>query len=161
VAHVLARRRARAVFCGDGPVRDSIEQKVAALGIADRTLFPGVVPDVWAWMKRATVVVSVSAYEGNPNTVLEAIACGAPLVVSDIAAHRAIVSDDSAWIVDPSSVEAIAGGLLAALDQPAEAKARATRARGAVVGRSADDIAAEYARVFEQVVARRRTGPAR
>jgi len=152
LAAVLPGRRAKAVFCGVGPLRGAIEQKAAALGIADRTLFLGAVSNVWEWMKRATVVVGVSVFEGNPNTVLEAIACGAPVVVSDIAAYRALVDEHSAWLVDPLSVDSIAGGLRAALDEGTEAKARAQRARAVVTGRSADDIAAQYIQVYESVI---------
>jgi glycosyltransferase involved in cell wall biosynthesis len=155
LASVLPGRRAKAVFCGDGPLRGAMEQKAAALGIADRMLFLGEVADVWGWMKRAAVVVGVSVFEGNPNTALEAIACGAPLVVSDIPAYRALVDGHSAWLVDPLSAESIAGGLRSALGDRAEAKARAERARTVVAGRSADDIAARYIEVFENVVKRK------
>jgi glycosyltransferase involved in cell wall biosynthesis len=152
LASVLPERRAKAVFCGDGSLRLAMEQKAAALGIADRVLFLGQVADVWAWMKRAAVVVGVSVFEGNPNTVLEAIACGAPVVVSDIPAYRALVDGQSAWLVDPLSVDSIAGGLRSALADRDEAKGRAARARRILGGRSADDIAARYIDVFKSVV---------
>jgi len=152
---VMPRRSAKAVFCGDGPLRAAIEQKASALGITHRTLFLGTVSNVWAWMKRAAVVVGVSVFEGNPNALLEAIACGTPLVVSDIPAHRALVNEESAWLVDAASPESIAQGLLAALGDRAEAQARAERARAVVASRSADDVAAQYAEVYESVVRRR------
>lgn len=151
LARVLPRRNATAVFCGDGTMRAGIEQKAAALGIADRTVFLGPVSNVFAWMKRAAVVVAVSTFEGNPNSAIEAIACGAPLVVSDIAPYRALVGQDGAWLVDPLSVDSIAAGIDAALAGREEARARAERARGVVAGRSAEQIAARYIEVFERV----------
>src|SRR5207247_7944342 len=104
---VFAGHPAKAVFCGDGPLRGALEQKAASLGISDRTQFLGTVPNVWSWMKRAAVVVSVGLFEGDPNAVLEAIACGTPLVVSDIAGHRALLNESSAWVVDPYSATAV------------------------------------------------------
>jgi glycosyltransferase involved in cell wall biosynthesis len=155
LALVLPGRNAKAVFCGDGPLRAAMERKAAALGIAGRVRFLGEVGNVWAWMKRAAVVVGVSVFEGNPNTVLEAIACGAPVVVSDIPANRALVDEQSAWLVEPLSIESIAGGLRAALGEREEAKARAARARDVVRGRSADDIAARYIEVYDSVAGKR------
>ncbi len=54
---------------------------------------------VWALMKKASVFVSLSAYEGCPNTVMEAMACGCPIIVSDIPEHREILDEQSALFV--------------------------------------------------------------
>src|ERR1051326_6524792 len=103
LAMVLAERPATAIFCGDGLQRAAFESKASSLGIAHRTRFLGSVPNVWSWMKVASVVVSPSLFEGDPNVVLEAIAARAPLVVSDIAPHRALLNERTAWLVDPRS----------------------------------------------------------
>jgi len=155
LAVVFSVRAARAVFCGDGALRAAAERKAAALGIANRTLFLGAVPEVWSWMKRAAVVVSASVFEGSPNVVLEAMAAGAPLVVSDIPAHRALLNEQSAWLVDPASADSIARGLMAALASAGERWTRAERARAALGARSADDIAARYLDVFSSVAGRK------
>lgn len=155
LAVVLRDRAATAVFCGDGPLRAAAEQKAAALGISGQTRFLGTVPDVWSWMKRATVVVAVSVFEGNPNAVLEAMAANTPLVVSRIAAHRALLDDGTAWMVDPESAESIAEGLVGVLENRGEARARAQRASEAVKGLSPDDIAAQYDDVYRSVMKRK------
>ena len=155
LSEILPRRRARAVFCGDGPLRAVMTQKAALLGIADRVSFLGAVPDVWSWMKRASVLVAVSIFEGNPNVVLEAIACGAPLVVSNIKAYGDILDDRSAVLVDPLSASSIAAGIEAVLDRPQEASARAERARRAIAGQTPEEIAARYIDVFDSVIGRR------
>jgi glycosyltransferase involved in cell wall biosynthesis len=154
LAEVLAKHPAKAVFCGDGPLRGVLEGKAASLGISDRTRFTGSVPNVWSWMKRAAVVVSVGLFEGDPNVALEAIACGTPLVVSDIAGHRALLDESSAWVVDPHSATAVAAGLLTALGDRAEARARADRARSVVAARTPEEIAGRYLGVFERVLRR-------
>jgi glycosyltransferase involved in cell wall biosynthesis len=155
VSQVVESRKSAFVFCGDGPLRAQIEGKALELGIADRTRFPGNVANVWSWMKRADAMVAVSLFEGNPNAVLEAIAAGTPLVVSDIPAHRALLNDDSAWFIDPASASSIAAGLVAALSDRSEARARAARARAVVASRSADEIAARYEEVYRELLARR------
>jgi glycosyltransferase involved in cell wall biosynthesis len=66
-------------------------------------------------MKKASVFVSLSAYEGCPNAVMEAVACGCSIVLSDIAAHREILDESCARFVDPfnihQTVDAIAQAL--------------------------------------------------
>lgn len=150
LAMVMKAHSVTAVFCGDGPLRGPLEQRARALGLTDRMFFLGFVTNVWSWMKRASVVVNPSMFEGNPNAVLEAIACGAPLVVSDIPGHRALVDDCSAWIIDPASTESLAAGLVAALTDRAEARARAARARQLIASRSADEIATRFKDVYRE-----------
>jgi glycosyltransferase involved in cell wall biosynthesis len=151
LALVMKRRRVRALICGDGTLRSRAETTARMLGIADRTIFAGQVTDVWSRMKRANVVVAVGAFEGNPNVVLEAMACGTPLVVSDIAGHRALLDERSAWLVDPRSEQSIADGLLAALGGRTEANERAARARTALQSRAPQDIAARHEEIYRRV----------
>jgi glycosyltransferase involved in cell wall biosynthesis len=132
-----------------------MEQKARDLGIADRCRFLGIVDDLWSWMKRAAVLISVSVSEGEPNAVLEAIACGTPLVLSDVAPHRGLVDDSSAWMVDPDSPDSIASGIEAVLADQDEAKRRAIRALTAIEGRSATELAAQYADIYRGVMRRR------
>jgi glycosyltransferase involved in cell wall biosynthesis len=149
---VMKHRKTKAVFCGDGSMRPAIEQRARELGIADRTRFLGSVDNVWSWMKCASAVVAASVFEGNPNAVLEAMACGTPLVVSDIAAHRDLLNEQCAWIVDPQSIDSIAEGLLAVLGDRAEATARAAMSRAAITARSTYEIAARYESVYNEVL---------
>ena len=132
LALLMRRRPARAVLCGDGRQRAAIESRSAALGIADRVVLAGFVRDVWSWVKVADVMVSLSAYEGHPNAVLEGMACGVPLVVSDIAAHRAILDETTARFVG-TDAEEIARAIERAID----------------AGRSPERIARTRARVAE------------
>jgi glycosyltransferase involved in cell wall biosynthesis len=122
------RESAVAVLFGEGPLRNDIVNKVNAYRLGDRLRVLDFNTRLWSWMKRANVFVSVSLYEGNPNTVLEAMACGSPLVLSDIPPHREFLDDDSAYFVSASAASKIAEGILCALRDPGEAKRRAQRA---------------------------------
>jgi glycosyltransferase involved in cell wall biosynthesis len=129
-----------------------VEASVDGLGLADRVRLTGFVPDAWAWMKRASVLVSPSLFEGRPNTVLEAAACGCPLVLSDIAAHREILDHESAILVDAADATALAEAILGVLDDPEAAARRAKSARARVESWSPAGTARQYDRVYRQTL---------
>lgn len=82
----------RLVMIGDGPLRERVEQRAAQEGLSETVQLSGVVPrdEVYTRLAAADVFVSTSAGEGLPVSVLEAMACGLPVVVSDIPPHREI-----------------------------------------------------------------------
>jgi glycosyltransferase involved in cell wall biosynthesis len=146
------------VLAGAGPQHDAVRRLVGDLGIADRVRVPGYVDEIWSWIKRADVLVSISLFEGRPNAVLESMACGCPLVVSDIPAHREILSDDEAWFVNPRDPDAVAEGVMQVLRDGAAARTRAAAARRHVEAWSVTNIAREYDRIYREVLARRGRG---
>jgi glycosyltransferase involved in cell wall biosynthesis len=133
LSEVLRRPKTRAVLCGTGPLQAQIRERVASDGLADRVLMPGYVGDIWPLMKRASVLVSLSLFEGHPNSVLEAAACGCPVVASDIPAHREFLDAASARLVDPCDAGAAARTIIEVLDcrEAAHGRAQAARARAA------------------------------
>jgi glycosyltransferase involved in cell wall biosynthesis/peptidoglycan biosynthesis protein MviN/MurJ (putative lipid II flippase) len=92
-----------ALVCGDGPLRHQLEDLASKAGIAHRVVFTGYVSNIWTLMKGADALVSLSRFEGCPNVVIEAMACGCPLVVSDIPAHREVLNGYGASFVDPDN----------------------------------------------------------
>ncbi len=151
---VVARPRTVAVLCGEGPLRLQLEQWLAKYAIADQVRLAGYVPDIWSWMKRASVLVSVGFFEGHPNAVLEAMACGIPLVVSDIPAHREFLDEHSALLVNPHVPEAIAHAIISVLSSPEAAARRVILARAKAAQWSIPVIADRYAQVYREVLAR-------
>jgi glycosyltransferase involved in cell wall biosynthesis len=151
----LLRERpdARAMLCGEGPERAAAEARIAA-PLRDRVIFAGYRDDLLALMKASAVFVSMSAYEGNPNVVQEAMACRLPLVVSDIEAHRRVLGDAAALFVPPGDATALAGAIGATLADRATAAERARRARAVAESLSMDVVASATRRVYEAVTGR-------
>lgn len=152
MAELAASCDAVAYLCGEGPLRESLADLTKRLGIADRVHFPGYVTPLWQWMKTADVFVSLSRFEGMPNAVAEAMACGCPLVLSDIAQHREICPETSAFYVNLHQEAAIASTLLDVLKDPGEAKLRAERAQVAAMSWTFDKLVEQYERVYRGVL---------
>jgi len=120
-------------------------------------IFAGFVPDVASWLKRANALAAVSRYEGHPNAVLEAVAAGVPVVLSDNAAYRAVLGPDAALFVPTEDALALAGALVSTLEDRAAAAARAARARAVVLPLSLESTAARYEEIYRLAVASRET----
>lgn len=117
---VFRKTDLHAVICGQGADREKLEKLAQDSGFADRFHFTGYINNVWQYMKAAKLFCSVSFVEGQPNTVIEAMACGCPIVVSDIPAHREFISADMAYFVDPKNPADIANKILTVLSNKTE-----------------------------------------
>jgi glycosyltransferase involved in cell wall biosynthesis len=85
------------------------------------------------YVRRATAVVSASLYENLPMAVLEALACGAPLVISDIPPHREIICSEDQGLLFPSED---AGALAAQLTRVLKSEALRERLSSGALKRS-------------------------
>jgi glycosyltransferase involved in cell wall biosynthesis len=72
------------VMLGDGPLRTDLERLASSQGVEDRVTFPGWVADTARYLEAAHVLVHSTWWEGNPLSVLEALAAGRPAVVSRV-----------------------------------------------------------------------------
>ena len=119
-AHVRARRRARLVVLGEGPLRSDLEALARALGIAADLDMPGFVSNPRAWMARAAVFALSSAWEGLPAVLIESLAVGCPVVSTDCPSGPAEILDGGAYgrLVPVGDDEALAKAIVATLDDP-------------------------------------------
>jgi glycosyltransferase involved in cell wall biosynthesis len=146
------KRRANvvAIVAGEGPSTRTLVEQAKQLDVAVR--FPGYLHNLWGWIKRAAVFVSPALFEGHPNTVMEAAACGCPLIVSDIPAHREFLDETNALLVPARDAAQLASAIELVLDDPDAARLRAERARTTAQAWSADRIAADYERVYFDIL---------
>ena len=150
---VLAQRtKSIAILFGDGPILNDVISVQRRSDIYNRIRVIGFTSQFWSWLKRANVFVSVSLFEGHPNTVLEATACKCPVVVSDIPAHREFLDENSAYFVPPSSPRAIAEGILRALSHPKEAISRVRSAHNKIRSWSVKSVVEEYIGLYEEIL---------
>lgn len=88
VGALAARGPVAAVLLGDGPARPAIERRIRERRLESVIRMALWTDSVAAWLKAADVLLFPSLTEGAPNILLEAIACGCPIVASDIPACR-------------------------------------------------------------------------
>jgi glycosyltransferase involved in cell wall biosynthesis len=155
---VLSERpTAIALLYGGGPLKGELAERVKLHRMEDRMKIWDYTDHLWRWMKRASVFVSVSLFEGSPNVVAEAAAAGCPLVLSDIQQHREIFGDSAARFVGFDEPSEIASGILDVLRNPEEAKARAQAAYETVSGFTIDSLADSYLNFYNLVAKRQHT----
>ena len=168
MARVKQEQVLRCIICGDGTQRPAVEALIDRLGLNSDVQLAGYLPAtaVWALMKKAAVFISLSAYEGCPNTVQEAMACGCPLVLSDIPAHREILDDSGALFVDPNNGQQAADAIVRTLRDVDASARRAVIARGMAQKWSIAEMARRFEEVYTELVSPhapvdgRRGGPA-
>jgi glycosyltransferase involved in cell wall biosynthesis len=142
------------VIVGEGPLRASLEQRVERHGLTDRVRFAGSVPhgELHRWYSAADVSCLASSREGWPNVVLESMACGTPVVATNVWGVPEIICSDRVGILVDRNVEALARGLGAALNQVWDRDAIVDFARHRSWEKTADALDT----LFRSILSRRR-----
>jgi glycosyltransferase involved in cell wall biosynthesis len=145
-ARVRAQRPARLIVLGaEGHERHSkyiaeLKALPARLGIADDVDLPGFRHNPFAFMSRAAVFVLSSIYEGLGNVLIEALACGTPVVSTDCPSGPAEILEGGRFgaLVPVGDDAAMAAAIAATLDRPPAAATLRERARMFSVERAVD-----------------------
>jgi teichuronic acid biosynthesis glycosyltransferase TuaC len=152
-AKIQARRPDLHVYLvGEGAdrpqVRSAIQAQNASGFIHD---LPACSPDqVSTWMAAADLVTLPSYMEGCPNVVLEALACGRPVIATTVGGIPEIMSDACGRLIPPRDSAALAQALDAVLAQPWDAAEISSH-----WGRSWNTVAKELMNIFESVTSRK------
>lgn len=158
-AVALARRRgvpAHLVIVGDGPLRTTLEESVAAAGLRDHVSFLGFRDDLPAIAAGTDVAMLTSANEGTPVALIEAGAAARPSVATAVGGVTDIVRADTGITVAPGDVEALAAALveLAADPRRRSQMGRAARRHVATVY-AADRLVVDVDRLYTDLLRRK------
>jgi glycosyltransferase involved in cell wall biosynthesis len=143
------RPKLQLALIGEGPMRAELENRIAAAS-ALRVHLPGAQGphEVARWMAASDLVTLPSYSEGHPNVLVEALACGRPVVATPVGGIPEVVDADCGLLVAARDPIALAAGLRDALDRSWDESALSRR-----FSRGWDAVAAETLRACEEALA--------
>ncbi|WP_320414610.1 glycosyltransferase [Candidatus Methylomirabilis limnetica] len=132
-ARLRSKRPAKLLILGDGKGdrRARLVALAETLGIADDVELPGYVDNPYPYMVRSAVFVLSSAWEGLPGVLIEAMACGCPVVSTDCPGGAAEILDGGVYgpLVPVGDDAALAAAVESVLDRPPDRGRLRARAR--------------------------------
>lgn len=116
---------------GDGPLREELRKLADNLSIADRVIWEGRAADPFPFYQSSDLFVLASRFEGMPNAMLEAMACGLPVIVTDASPGplEYVEHNVSGLVTACESVDALADPLQRLMGDPALRERLGRRAR--------------------------------
>lgn len=142
---------------GEGPERGALEAQARRLGIAERVRFPGLTERPFEILRGADLFVLSSRAEGFPNVLVEAMACGLPVISADFGgAAKEIIRDGvDGVLVPPEDPAALASALLRLMADPAMRARLSGRAPEVVARYSSERILALWEQAIAQALGRK------
>jgi len=136
---------------GDGVMKSKLHDLIDAAGLRGRVRIPGGQPpdQVAEWICASNVLTLPSWSEGYPNVVVEGLACGRPVVATDVGGTREILNERNGILIEPRRSDVLQRALDQALRTDWDLSAIAESMR-----RTWDDVAVETLRICKQVAAR-------
>lgn len=154
--HILVYQRCRSdlrlAIVGDGPCRQALADLVVSLNLLDHVILVGSVPhhELNRWYSAADVFCLASAREGLPNVVLEALACGVPVVATPVGGIPEVISSERVGLLAQRDERHLADTIAMALDRNWDRNTLVQH----VSGWTWDHVATALQDVFESVVSR-------
>ncbi len=134
------------VVFGEGVLRETLEKLVSSLNLSGRVHLPGVIQNPESAMLEASIFVLASRFEGFPNALCEAMACGMAVIATDCSTGpREIITDKvDGCLVPIENVGALAAAMLRLAKDPVEREGYASQAPGVKVRFSLESVMAKW-----------------
>lgn len=144
---------ARLRILGEGAEREHLERLACRLGVATHVQMPGFVDNPYRHMAAADVFALSSLWEGFGNVVVEAMACGTPVVVTDCphGPGEIVEGGESGLLVPPADAGALADALTRVLTNAGLRVRLAEAAKRRARDFTAVRVAEQYERLFERL----------
>jgi len=124
---------ARLYILGDGPDRQRLLDLIEQLHLGGRVVMVPGVEDVSSFLQISDIFVMPSRFEGLSNSILEAMACGVPVIATRVTGNVDLIEDGvTGLLVSPGDVRELAGALATILANPEKGKDLGRRARDMV-----------------------------
>lgn len=139
-ARVASTRNVRLVLLGEGKQQEMLERLIHTLNVEERVDIHGFVDNPYPYMANASVLVLSSTFEGLPTVLIEALACGCPVVSTDCPSGPQEILEGGKWgsLVPVNDQEALAASINKTLDAAHDPERLQNRAWDFSVERSVD-----------------------
>jgi glycosyltransferase involved in cell wall biosynthesis len=144
------------VFAGIGPLTDLVQSQAEELNVSDRVHLLGRRHDVPELMQASKLLLHVSAWEGSPNVLLEAVAAGLPVICSDNPGNRdALRGGEWGTIIESNQIEAFTKALRQHLDSPSDLTELANSSQHTISQELTwEAMVADYAKLYRNHLSR-------
>ncbi len=144
------------ILVGDGPERPRLQQQVADWGLGERVRFVGERANVYPYMAQADLYVHTCQFEGFGYTMLEALACGTPVVATDCpyGPREVLGAGRYGVLVPPGDAESLAQALASVLADLERRQELSELGRRRAEGLSVERMARGYEQVFGELLGR-------
>ncbi len=143
----------RLVILGEGPERSNLQKLAADLVVSDSVSLPGVVGEPAHWLYNARFFVLPSRYEGFPNALLEAMACGCAVIATDCPSGPADIvrHNENGLLVPAEDVAALSDAMLGLMKDECLRQRLSTQALNVKTTFSQDSIMNRWENLIEKV----------
>ena len=146
-------RNFKYVVCGVGPNKDMLLAEAERTGLKDNVILAGYRSDIPDVLNAADIFVFPSFHEGLPVSALEAMACGLPIICSEIRGNVDIIREgDNGYLFQPSDVETLARKLEYLLDDAEKRKIMGLKNKENVKDFSLESVTEELKRIYKSVL---------
>ena len=138
-------RESRLQIAGDGPVLDELREHITQRAMEEHIKLLGFRRDADRLIQQSQLFILSSNYEAMPMTILEALACGVPVICTDVGGTRYLLSEHEGWLAPAGDAEGLADCLLEAFHNPARRAEKGRAGRTKVVSHySIEKMVADY-----------------
>jgi sugar transferase (PEP-CTERM/EpsH1 system associated) len=147
---VAFKKETALVIIGDGPTRSQLQQQLAAAGLHEQSWLPGNRSDIATILPGLSVFVLPSLAEGISNTILEAMACGLPVIASKVGGNPELVdAEQTGWLFANNNKSQLQQLMLQCQQAPTELQRLGSNARAAAEQKfSLDTMVTAYRRLY-------------
>jgi glycosyltransferase involved in cell wall biosynthesis len=148
----------KALIVGDGQDRNMLEELCRARGLGDHVLFLGYRTNIADYYQAIDLLVQPSFSEGSPNTVLEAMSFGVPVLATAVGGVPEIIQGGNGMMVPPNDADALAKKMIELLSDAALRRAIGAKGRSGLYPRfSADTRVREIVGLYNELLSGRTT----
>lgn len=151
---VLKTQPAHLAILGDGPEREKLERSAVKLGVSSQIAFLGFQKNPYNYMKKASVFVLSSLQEGFGNVIIEAMACGTPVIATDcpVGPGEIINHGENGMLVPMQDSKALAKAIVEVLGDPALRKKFSIAGKVRAQSFSVTKGVGEYEKIFQTLL---------